>query len=102
MTTTIRIERVVTQKLDVTYDCAKNQLVLTRKGKKVLTFTNEMIDSGALFGHLDPGHVVVPLESETLPDITRRLERAGVIKLIGKPWSTWGGDRYQAARVLID
>ena len=94
-------------KMTADYDSATGVLTVRRAktGKAIVVLNREKIDSGALAGHVDEGHVVVPAsENERNRDRTSmvsRLIRAGVIELVGKPWGTWGGDAYQAARVLI-
>lgn len=98
----LRIERLVNQQVEASFDRATNTLTLSRKGKTVVTFNNEKIDSGALAGHLPEGQVVLPVQNEIYPGISENLVRAHVVEFVGEPWSTWGGGTYRAARVLID
>lgn len=98
----LRIERLVNQQIEASFDRSTNTLALTRKGKTIVTFNNEKVDSGALVGNLPDGQVVLPVRSEIYPGISENLVRAHVVEFVGEPWSTWGGGTYRAARVLID
>lgn len=102
MTTTITVERVLTQRVDVAFDRETNILTLSHDGAAVAKFTNEKVDSGALVGVLSPGRVVLPLENDEFPDLVDTLRHAGIVRFIGESWSAYGGRRYRAAEVLID
>lgn len=98
------------QTMTVEYD-AQTGVLTVRKAKSskvIMRLNREKIDSGALTGLVDKGHVVIGIapqagRSGTQPDspIVKALVRKGVLTLVVKPWGTWGGYVYRAALVTM-
>lgn len=105
-TATIDAEVRTTKRFNVAFDETTARVVVTtaKKGKTVLVLTDEIVDSGALVGHVAPGCVVIEVGAdgaEPVDEITAALVRRGHLRPEGASWATWGGDRFRAARVLL-
>lgn len=104
----VSVTKVVTAVID--WDAAANKLTIREQADShvILTFTNEIIDSGALVGHLPEGQIVIPAQNDhefkidEKDRLARGLIRNGFIEPLDKTWRSFGGQRWQAARVLVD